>query len=64
MFLDWINQIVAVIDKPIQECVQPVLKGIARAYPQALMYPLDVCKDQLSFDGTVEGLKMRKFFEE
>ncbi|XP_066926586.1 DNA-dependent protein kinase catalytic subunit-like [Clytia hemisphaerica] len=64
MFLDWINQIVAVIDKPIQECVQPILKGVARAYPQALMYPLGVCKDQLAFDGTVEGQKMRKFFEE
>ena len=64
MFLDWTNQIVAVIDKAIQMCVAPILNNIARSYPQSLMYPLRVSKEQFVFDESVTGRKMRKYFEE
>jgi len=64
MFLDWTNQIVAIIDKPIQMCVVPILNNIARSYPQSLMYPLRVSKEQFVFNNNVDGEKMRQYFEE
>lgn len=64
MFLGWINQIVAVIDKSILPCVFPILKNIARNYPQALMYPLRVSSEQFKFSLDVEGKKNEKKFEE
>lgn len=64
MFLSWINQIVAIIDKPIQSCVVPILNNIARNYPQALMYPLRVSSEQFKFQKDVDGQKREKYFNE
>ena len=64
MFMDWINQMVAVLDKAVHSCVSPIITNIARSYPQALIYPLGVSKEQFSFDVNVEGAKIRKYIEE
>ena len=53
MFLAWLNQIVAAIDKT--EGVFQVLSNIAKDYPHALTYPLRISSDQFSFDNSPEG---------
>ena len=44
MFISWISQLVAVLDKPEGPAIHNVLFSIARDYPQALYYPLKISK--------------------
>eukprot|EP01087_Luapelamoeba_hula_P000112 TRINITY_DN10064_c0_g1_i1.p1 TRINITY_DN10064_c0_g1~~TRINITY_DN10064_c0_g1_i1.p1 ORF type:complete len:1634 (-),score=246.38 TRINITY_DN10064_c0_g1_i1:51-4931(-) len=39
MFIRWISQMMAYVDKDEAPCVLPVLMEIGRAYPQALFFP-------------------------
>ena len=57
MFLAWLNQIVALLDKT--EGVFSILSNIAKDYPQALIYPLRISSEQFSFENSPEG-KRRK----
>lgn len=42
IFLRWVNQLVAVINKPEGQIVAEKVRQIARKYPQALYYPFNV----------------------
>ncbi|XP_065059919.1 DNA-dependent protein kinase catalytic subunit-like isoform X2 [Rhopilema esculentum] len=63
MFLGWLNQVVALLDKNESDAIMPILEVVARDYPQALMFPLRISSEQFSFDGTPEGRKMKSDFE-
>lgn len=47
MFIRWISQMMAVLDKPEAGAVVPILLDIARAYPQALYYPFRISSENL-----------------
>lgn len=55
MFISWINQMLAVLDKPEGKAVHGVLKEIARTYPQALWYPFKISSEQFTFENSKEG---------
>ena len=63
MFLGWVNQIIALIDKPLQKAVMPILKQIARSYPQAIMFPLKVSSVQYQFENTSDGKRRKAYFD-
>jgi hypothetical protein len=48
MFIRWISQMVALLDKPEASLVLPILKGLAKEYPQAIYYPFRISSEGLS----------------
>ncbi|CAG8447289.1 28742_t:CDS:10 [Dentiscutata erythropus] len=49
-FIRWIPQIVAILDKPIAQCVFPILYNLAEQYPKSLYYPLKISSEHYNFD--------------
>ncbi|KAH9508229.1 hypothetical protein Btru_050515 [Bulinus truncatus] len=66
MFLMWISQMTALLDKPESVVVAPLLTRIAKDYPQALVYSLRMSSEGFDFDlnskdeKEVEQIKHRK----
>ncbi|XP_063961376.1 DNA-dependent protein kinase catalytic subunit-like [Lytechinus pictus] len=55
MFIGWISQMVALLDKPESLAVQEILKTIAEDYPQALVYPFKISSEDFKLgDGSPE----------
>ncbi|KAF9909938.1 hypothetical protein EC991_007741 [Linnemannia zychae] len=61
-FVCWIPQMVAILDKPTGTCVMPILKKIAKQYPNALYYPLTISAENYSFEKDSAGDKRRVEF--
>ncbi len=55
MFISWISQLVAVLDKPEGPAIHNVLFSIARDYPQALYYPLKISSHDYTFDSSTSS---------
>jgi len=55
MFIGWINQMLAVLDKREGKAVHAILQDIARTYPQALWYPFKISSEQFVFEDSTEG---------
>ena len=55
MFLAWLNQIVAQVDKADADAIFPILSNIAKEYPQALIHPLRISSDRFSFPDSPQG---------
>ncbi|XP_013395650.1 DNA-dependent protein kinase catalytic subunit-like, partial [Lingula anatina] len=55
MFMTWIGQLVALLDKPEAPAVHNILIRMAREYPQALVYPFKVSKECYTFERSSEG---------
>ena len=49
MYLKWIPQMAALLDKAEGEAVLDILAAIAVSYPRALRYPLRISADQYNF---------------
>ncbi|XP_028413162.1 DNA-dependent protein kinase catalytic subunit-like [Dendronephthya gigantea] len=63
MFIGWISQMVALLDKRESHAVQGILQDLAKHYPQALLYPLKISAEQFKFGGSIEEQKNKKFVE-
>ncbi|KAG0234361.1 hypothetical protein BGX31_004586 [Mortierella sp. GBA43] len=63
VFVRWIQQMVAILDKPIGSCVIPILNKIARQYPNALYYPLTISAENYSFESSTAGRERREDVE-
>ncbi|XP_030839871.1 DNA-dependent protein kinase catalytic subunit [Strongylocentrotus purpuratus] len=59
MFIGWISQMVALLDKPESLAVQGILKAIAKDYPQALVYPFKISSEDFKL-GDKSKEKQRK----
>ncbi|KAG0005263.1 hypothetical protein BGZ65_011584, partial [Modicella reniformis] len=59
IFVRWIQQMVAVLDKPIGACVMPILSAISKQYPNALYYPLTISAENYTFEKNPSGAKRR-----
>ncbi|XP_033121520.1 DNA-dependent protein kinase catalytic subunit-like [Anneissia japonica] len=58
MFISWISQMVALLDKDSGHCVHSILMSIAKDYPQALCYPFKISSDNFQFDKSIDvGVK-------
>ena len=55
MFISWLSQLVALLDKPEAPAIHSILQAIATAYPQALSYPLKISSSDYKFDSTPSG---------
>ncbi|CAD5112585.1 DgyrCDS1798 [Dimorphilus gyrociliatus] len=55
MYLSWLGQMTALLDKNISKIVhQPLLK-VAATYPNALVYPFNLSSEGFKFDDTLDG---------
>ncbi|XP_071960307.1 DNA-dependent protein kinase catalytic subunit-like [Antedon mediterranea] len=58
MFISWISQMVALLDKDSGHTVHGIVTDIATNYPQALCYPFKISSDNFKFDkSTNTGVK-------
>ncbi|CAB4027386.1 DNA-dependent kinase catalytic subunit, partial [Paramuricea clavata] len=63
MFISWINQMVALLDKRESRAVHGILEDLAKHYPQALLYPLKISREQFKFGGSIEEQENKQFVE-
>ncbi|KAF9155537.1 hypothetical protein BG015_009513 [Linnemannia schmuckeri] len=61
-FVCWIPQMVAILDKPTGSCVMPILKMIAKQYPNALYYPLTISAENYTFERDSAGERRKAEF--
>ncbi|XP_077553857.1 DNA-dependent protein kinase catalytic subunit-like isoform X3 [Haemaphysalis longicornis] len=50
MFLRWINQVLALLDKQVGPCLFDLVDCVARHYPNALVYPFRVSSSAYTFE--------------
>ena len=62
MFIRWISQMMAVLDKPEGAAVVSILIEIAKAYPQALYYPFRISRYGLS--STLNLMFVKRLYSE
>ncbi|XP_029105413.1 DNA-dependent protein kinase catalytic subunit-like [Scleropages formosus] len=59
--ISWISQMMALLDKPEAVAVQQVIADIAKAYPQALVYPFMISYESYMFDNSSTGHRNKQF---
>ncbi|RUS72684.1 hypothetical protein EGW08_019554 [Elysia chlorotica] len=57
MFLMWVSQMTALLDKPEAQVVAPLLLRIAEDYPQALIYPFRMSSEGYNFGSSAQDSK-------
>jgi hypothetical protein len=68
IFLKWIQQLVAYINRPLSEVISPKIRQIVRKYPHALFYAFQVLKSnlQIALTGQEKSqlyLKLEEIFD-
>ncbi|KAK3917413.1 DNA-dependent protein kinase catalytic subunit [Frankliniella fusca] len=48
MFLGWIPQLLAMLDSQAEKLVSPLLRKIAKTYPNAISYPYNISKEKIN----------------
>ncbi|XP_074649158.1 DNA-dependent protein kinase catalytic subunit-like [Tubulanus polymorphus] len=51
MFISWISQMVALLDKKESLAVHDILLTVCEEYPQAVIYPFKICSENFTFEG-------------
>ena len=62
MFLSWLDQMTAILDKPMAASVYHIVENIAAEYPQAFVYPFKLSSESFTFNGN--AAKQKKEFVE
>jgi DNA-dependent protein kinase catalytic subunit len=60
LFLPWVPQMLAVLDKPEAAAVFSVLSGIGRAFPQALIFPVLISAEKVASGTAADERYLRK----
>ncbi|KAI9209180.1 uncharacterized protein BJ171DRAFT_576762 [Polychytrium aggregatum] len=60
MFLRWLPNLTAIFDKPAGHTITPILMEVAKEYPEALRYPLNISSDQYAFDESTKLGRVQK----
>jgi DNA-dependent protein kinase catalytic subunit len=55
MFITWISQLVALLDKEEGAAIHDILISLARDYPQALYYPMKISSCNFKFGSDAVG---------
>ncbi|XP_054711224.1 DNA-dependent protein kinase catalytic subunit-like, partial [Uloborus diversus] len=61
LFLGWINQMVALLDKPEAVALHQIIENIALTYPNALVYAFHLSSTCYNFSKSIEGQRNEKF---
>ncbi|GFR71491.1 DNA-dependent protein kinase catalytic subunit, partial [Elysia marginata] len=64
MFLLWVSQMTALLDKPEAVVVSPLLLRIAKEYPQAFIYPFRMSSEGYNFGTTAQDKKNQAVCQE
>lgn len=60
MFLGWLSQMTALLDKPEAKAVQHILEAICIEYPQAFVYPFKMSLEQIERRSSVKSIFIDK----
>lgn len=63
MFISWIGQLVALLNRPESTAVHGILQQIADHYPQALIYPFKVTTEEFEYERNQQGKKNQAFVQ-
>ncbi|XP_044149983.1 DNA-dependent protein kinase catalytic subunit isoform X2 [Bufo gargarizans] len=63
LFIGWISQMMAMLDKKESLAVQFIIEQIADYYPQSLVYPFMISGENYNFEDTVDGHRNKLFVE-
>ncbi|XP_076335270.1 DNA-dependent protein kinase catalytic subunit-like isoform X2 [Tachypleus tridentatus] len=63
MFIGWINQIVALLDKPEAPPLHGIVERMAKEYPNAIVYPFRLSSKGYEFDNSNLGKRNKAFVE-
>ncbi|XP_077126580.1 DNA-dependent protein kinase catalytic subunit [Ranitomeya variabilis] len=63
LFIGWISQMMAMLDRKESLAVQFIIEEIANYYPQSLVYPFIISGQNYNFENTVDGHKNKLFVE-
>ncbi|XP_069813698.1 DNA-dependent protein kinase catalytic subunit isoform X2 [Dendropsophus ebraccatus] len=63
LFIGWISQMMAMLDKKESLAVQSIIEEIADRYPQALVYPFMISGENYNFEDTLDGHRNKSFVE-
>ncbi|XP_056377813.1 DNA-dependent protein kinase catalytic subunit isoform X2 [Hyla sarda] len=63
LFIGWISQMMAMLDKKESLAVQFIMEEIVDYYPQALVYPFMISGENFNFEDTVDGHRNKLFIE-
>ncbi|KAJ8280685.1 hypothetical protein GJAV_G00057750 [Gymnothorax javanicus] len=61
MLIGWINQMMALLDKPVAIAVRQIIQEIAESYPQALIYPYMISSETYEFEDSATGHANKEF---
>ncbi|KAJ8369167.1 hypothetical protein SKAU_G00091950 [Synaphobranchus kaupii] len=61
LLIGWINQMMALLDKPEAIAVQQIIQEIAEFYPQALIYPYMISSETYDFQDSATGHANKEF---
>ncbi|KAL3877683.1 hypothetical protein ACJMK2_035352, partial [Sinanodonta woodiana] len=64
MYILWISQMMALLDKPEAPAVQQILLNIASTYPQAVVYPFKLSREGYCFKNTPQDKKNKVVVEQ
>ncbi|PVD38356.1 hypothetical protein C0Q70_00970 [Pomacea canaliculata] len=64
MFILWISQMMALLDKHQAHAVRPIILRIATEYPQAIVYPFHISQESFTFGSTAEDRRNKQGIEE
>ncbi|KAG0357941.1 hypothetical protein BG005_002930 [Podila minutissima] len=60
IFVRWIQQMVAILNKRFGTCVMPIMRSIAVQYPNALFYPLTISIENFTFEENSYGRQRKE----
>ncbi|KAG9478931.1 hypothetical protein GDO78_012545 [Eleutherodactylus coqui] len=63
LFIGWISQMMAMLDKRESLAVQFIIEEIADHYPQSLVYPFMISGENYDFEDTFDGHRNKLFVE-
>ena len=63
MFIGWISQLVALLDKEEGPAVHGILLSIGSDYPQALCYPFKISSGNFKFSENATGRANQEAFK-
>ncbi len=61
MFLGWLSQMTALLDKPKSKAIEYITLSIANEYPQAFIYPFKLSLESFKFD--YQNFEQKEFVE-
>ncbi|XP_038665232.1 DNA-dependent protein kinase catalytic subunit isoform X1 [Scyliorhinus canicula] len=63
LFIGWISQMMAALDKEEASVIHHIIEDIADSYPQAIVYPFMISSENYTFEPSASGNRNKEFVE-